>query len=210
MKKRKISAFSLVELLLVMAILSVVGITVYTTMVNGINIWQRIVVETSAEDVGIFLERLSGELRNTFLLTGIKFRGGRDSVSFPGRIRLTTKDGAATGIGEVRYAFDRRDKLISRGYKTYSQLYRNRGEQERPIAENIESLDFEYYFYEPERKKYSWSSGWQEHDETFGLQEEPALPLAIRIKVGIEEPEGKKVFTKTVWIPSGCCAGPTQ
>lgn len=210
MKIKKNPAFSLVELLLVMAILSGVAIAIYTTVANGINIWQRIVVEITEEDAGIFLERVSGDLRNTFLFQGIKFRGTRDSVSFPGLIRLTTKEGAATGIGEVRYAFDRRDKMISRGYKTYSQLYRKRGDQTRTIADKIESLEFEYYSYEPERKKYSWESGWQERDETFGLQEEPALPLAVRIRVGIKQPEGEKVFTKTVWIPSGCCAGAVQ
>lgn len=204
---RSCHGFTLVELLLVMAMLGTVAIAVYGTIANGINIWQRVVVETAAEDVGIFFERITEEMRNTFLLGEVKFRGGRDSVRFPALIRSAGKEGIKTEIGEVRYTFDRRNKTIARGQRTYSQIYRDRDNLSRTIAENIESIQFEYYTYKQERKKYSWESKWQEQDETFGEQQKPSLPLAVRIQVEIKERGKPRTIIRTIWIPNGCCAG---
>jgi len=197
--------FTLIELILVTAILAVIGMAVFGTFANGIKIWRTVTQESINEDINIFFEKISLDLRNSFKLTEIRFRGGKNKVSFPVKIKTRDDDGIKDSIGEVTYSYDRRKKTINKRQATYSEVYRKKPGKRRILKEEISSLNFKYFVYDPDRKRYSWVTSWQEEDLTLGRQVEENLPLIVRIEVGIPKTQGEQKFVKNVAIPSACC-----
>ena len=55
MKKKHNNAFTLVELLIVTAMLAVISLAIYSTFSSGLKIWQRVSKPIPEEDLGIFL-----------------------------------------------------------------------------------------------------------------------------------------------------------
>lgn len=199
--------FTLIELVLVAGMLGVIGLSVYGTFANGIIIWKRVTQETATEDLTLFFEKVTFDLRNTFKLTGVRFRGERHKVTFPVRVHIKGEEGVAPSIGEVSYYFDGRNKALIREELNYSQIFRQRPGTKRVVAGEIQSLDFEYYVYDANKKQYSWVSHWQDRDETFGIEVEEQLPLIVRIMVGVHDANEKNIRTlnRTVQVPSACC-----
>jgi len=197
--------FTLIELVLVAAILVVIGMAVYGTFSNGINIWKKVTEDSVAEDVNLFFDKISLDLRNSFKLTGLRFKGERTKVSFPSTIKISDQDGIKNTIGEITYYIDQRKKALIRRVANYSEVYRKKSGSEQILSENVSSLRFKYYVYEQHYKRYSWVTHWQERDETFGHQIEESLPLIVKIEIGIPNEKSEQIFVRTVQLPAGCC-----
>jgi len=191
--------------MLVTVILSVVGLAVYGTFANGIIIWKRITEQTQSEDINLFFEKISFDLRNSFKLTGIKFRGGKTKVIFPTRIKYSDGKEIKDSIGQVTYSFNRKKRTLNKSTADYSDVYQKRPGQERILAEDINLLRLEYYIYDPNSKEFSWVTNWQEKDTTLGLVVEENLPLIVRIEVAVPGIKGEQKYVRTVSIPSACC-----
>ncbi|MBN1870243.1 MAG: hypothetical protein JW847_06700 [Candidatus Omnitrophica bacterium] len=205
---KKISSrigFTLVELLLVAAMLAAVGMAVYGAFVRGISIWQRVSQPANTENVGVFFKNISYDLRNSFKMASLKFHGEEARISFPTRIEHHQNEGAEDSIGLVTYSFKRRDKALYKSQADYSTAYLKKPGDERMIADGISSLQFEYYVYDAERKKYSWVTNWQDRDSSFGVEVEKNLPLIVDIEVGVPSDGKEQIFKKSVFIPSACC-----
>lgn len=199
------NGFTLVELVLVTVILTVVGMAVYGAFANGINIWKRVTRRPVTEDVYVFFKNISYDLRNSFKITGIKFRGGGSRVSFPTRIKYRDNEGVEDSVGEVVYSFDRRKKTLYKQRANYSEIFVKKQGRKTALIEGVSSLHLRYFIYDPEDKKYSWVTSWQESDELFGAETEERLPLIVRIEIGIPMGRAEQKFVKTVPIPSACC-----
>ena len=197
--------FTLIELVLVTAILGVIGMAVYGTFANGISIWKKVTEDSVTEDINLFFEKISSDLRNSFKLTGIRFKGEKTKVSFPLKIRYSGDDDIENTIGQITYYIDKRKRALIRKEANYSEVYRKKSGSKRILFENISSLEFKYYVYDEKYKRYSWVTRWQERDETFGIQVEERLPLIIKIEVGIPGDKGEQKFVKTMVLPTGCC-----
>ena len=197
--------FTLIELVLVTAILAVIGMAVYGTFSNGLNIWEKVTEDSVEEDIYLFFEKISVDLRNSFKLTGLRFKGGKTKVSFPSMIKYKGEDGLENTIGEVTYYIDRKKKALMRREANYSEIYRKKPGFVRMLSENISSLQFKYYVYEEKYKKYAWVTDWQLSDEYFGEVVEETLPLVVKIEIGIPGEKGEQKFVKTVQLPMGCC-----
>jgi len=197
--------FTLIELILVTAILSVTGLAVYGTFASGISIWKTITQESACEDINIFFEKISFDLRSSFKLTGLRFRGGENKVSFPVKIKTSGDDGIKNSIGEVTYSYDWRKRTLNKRQATYGEAYRKKSGKKSILQEEVSSLNFQYFVYDPDKKDYSWVTSWQEEDLTLGRQVEENLPLIVRVEVGIPKESGEQKFVKNVAIPSACC-----
>lgn len=197
--------FTLIELVLVTAILAVIGMAVYGTFSNGISIWKQVTQDSVTEDINVFFEKISFDLRNSFKLTGVRFKGGKTQVSFPSRIKYNGKNGLENTIGQITYSLDKRRQTLKREEKNYSEIYLKKEGSTRVLSESISSLKFKYYVYDEKYKKYSWVTHWQEREESFGLQVEERLPLIVKVEVGIPSKKGNQTFVKTVLLPTGCC-----
>ncbi|MFC1645930.1 type II secretion system protein GspJ [Candidatus Omnitrophota bacterium] len=202
--KRLNSGFTFVEILLVTAMLSVIGLSIYATFNSGINLWLRINKQQSAEDVNIFFEKISHDLRNSFKYTDIVFRGRGDEISFPVVANFQGKRSRTQGIGKVDYIFDRGTDSIKKRESNYSEAYKGKVGNEREVVSNIESLSFRYYYYDPEEKQCFWVGSWQEEEdgEKLGLVVEKKLPLAVRIAIEVKDGRIKRRFQRTVFIPA--------
>jgi len=207
------AGFTLIEILLVVTMLSLVGITIYTAFSNGVRVWQRMSQSLPEEDVGIFFEKLSGDLRNSFNysgiktspfekggpslsspfekggLRGIKFTGTKDTISFPTLLNISDEGKTGKGIGRVTYFFDVQAGSLNKREESYSQLYQNSAVASRKLADDIKALNLQYYCYDTRQKVYFWKNDWQE-----------GLPLAVKVEVGYGD--GAKVC-KVISLPVG-------
>lgn len=181
--------------------LSVVALAIYSTFNSGIKIWQRLIQGMPAEDLNIFFEKISNDLRNSFGFSGIEFVGEQNSISFATLVltEMGQKE-RALSIGEVGYCFDAQTETLSRWQANYSQVYQNKSTLLRQMMSNVKSLSFQYYYYDPEEEAYIWKDVWQEQEEA---EKEEKVPLAVRIKIEFDEDAGRKNVTRTITIPAG-------
>ena len=197
--------FTLVELVLVMVILGVVGLAVYGTFANGLNIWKRITQQNQPEDINVFFEKITFDLRNSFKLTGIRFRGGKTRIAFPTRTKYIDDEQLKESIGQVTYAFNGRMKTIDQSEASYSDVFYKREGKKRILANDIRSLRFEYYKFDPDKKEYAWVSSWQEEDQSFGLETAEQLPLIVKVELAVENGGREVEYVRTIPVPSACC-----
>jgi prepilin-type N-terminal cleavage/methylation domain-containing protein len=190
MKRRRWNdkGFTLIELFVVSMIMVIISLAIYSTFNNGIKIWQRAKESIAEEDLNIFFDKFSNDLRSTFKFEGSPLLGQADKVEF-----VTLVESPRLGnrtIGKVIYFYDSTAKILKKEERDFSHVY---GDQEGPVKhalKNIKSFKLLYYFYDEEKKEYFWVEDWEE-----------GLPLAVRMI--LEFDDGKKIFefTKTVNIP---------
>lgn len=197
--------FTLIELLIVTSILAVVGMVVYGTFARGVTLWQRVSRPTVTEDVAVFFKNIGYDLRNSFKLTDLRFRGGRNEMSFPTVVKQNLGHGIEDSVGQVTYAYDRRKKELTKSRSTYSQVYHKRPGPKRLLVGGVSSLSFTYFVYDAQRETYAWVKNWQEQDRTFGAEQEENLPLLVKIEIRVPLEGREQTFVRTVPMPSACC-----
>ena len=184
------AGFTLIEMLIVTAMLSIVSLVVYATLNNGIKIWQRINQEIPVEDMDIFFEKFASDLRNSLKITGITFSGEEDGFEFATLVNSQRLE--KTTVGKVKYKYDYSKSEIMREQMDYSNIYNSESGIGRTAARNIKSMKFNYYIYDDEKQEYIW------RDEYTGQQ---GLPAAVRIELELKNNDQTNKFTKTVSIP---------
>lgn len=188
-KKGNKRGFTLIELLIVTVLLAVVSLAIYATFNNGIKIWQKINEYVFQEDLGIFFEEFTVDLRNAFKSKQFDFLGDKEKFEFITLVKSQAMN--KTTVGKVAYLYDPQSKTIARSSSDFSQLYEGRSAGAKQLAGNVESLKFLYYFYNQETKEYLWLDEWAQE----------GLPLAIRSELSLNTGGQKEEFVKTVSIP---------
>ncbi len=186
-------AFTLVEVLLVMTMLSMIGLALFNTFANGFKIWERHRKFVVEQDVLIFFEKINQDLRNTLVFSPIPFTGQEDSISFPTRIKTVREDtgGVIPQIGEVIYAFDPTSKKLTRRQGSYMQAVHGDLPQEQQILKYIDSVRFTYYYLEKNQIITS--------DSVKNL-----IPRTVLIEVTILDTQGhQRLLRKLINLPQG-------
>ena len=186
------TGFTLTEILLVSVVLSIIGLSVYSAFNNGIKIWRRVVRNVTQEDISIFFDRISNDLRNTLRYKDIQFEGNQERIAFPALIVSQEQNVFKTEVGRVTYYLEK--DSVNRQQANYSQLYQNINPPDRKLVNNLETLSFQYYYYDSEMQSYYWENEWKEKE---------SLPLAVKIKVEFYDNGIKNNLTRTVYIPVG-------
>ncbi len=186
------SGFSLLELLLVMALLPIVFYTVFSNFSVGMRVWQAVNVQTPVEDLAIFYQKARADLENTFSIQTIPFEGEKDSVSFPSTVQTIPALGGDRGIGRVRLFYDSNAKGIAREVWDYSEVYRESEGKKSLLLQNVSSLEFSYLVQDATSQEYEWVSSW--------TPEPDKLPIAVRMlfSVGRGSP-----IERTYFLPAG-------
>lgn len=157
MKKNKFrltAAFTLIEMLLVVALLSTVSLAVYNALANGIRVWEYSRRFSAEEDVAIFLEKLSADLQNTYAYSLVAFDGKPDKLTIPTIVQATVKEGknkdlnTVRQMGAVQYYWEADKKQISRRQGVYGQAVKQKFSESRTLAKSIGKLRFSYILYE--------------------------------------------------------------
>lgn len=190
MKRNKnIKGFTLLEVFLVSAMVAIISLAIYTTFANGIKIWQKAHSEMLEEDVCIFFERFTSDLRNSFKFKDMSLLGKEDMIEVPTLVR-----DASTGrktIGKVVYSYDPGSWSVIREARDFSQIYSGGRGVVTEQLRNVKSLKFSYYFYNALEEEYVW------HDEY--LKEQPSLVVRLELEFYYK---GRDIrFIKTVVIP---------
>ena len=182
----RLRGFSLVELLLALAIFSVVGLAVSTTFSVGINSWRKIEgLSRKDQEARLILDRISRELRNCVSMgiksfndvnnpEGYDFYGEKDKLCF-----FTSRE---DGISAVMYK-KKTDGGSSGNLPVFSLERTSTKFTTAPFKEEVagESLfdlvkDVEFKYLRKVDSELKWQESWIGEDAI-------NLPLAVWIKV---------------------------
>ena len=184
--------FTLIEMLIVTAILSVVALAVFATLNNGIKIWQKVNRQLPEEDLNIFFDKFAHDVKNTFKFTGIIFSGTIEKVEFPtlvNSLRLQKRT-----VGKLIYAYEPETRILNRYQVDFAGVYSGESKASpQQTLKNVRALKFQYYLYNEQNKVYLWQ-------DEYGYKE--GLPLAVRVELEFDDGAEIKKFTKTVSIPT--------
>jgi len=105
------AGFTLIELIVVTAILGVVIGVIGACLAGGIRVWDSArTFNTLERDALIGLAMMEKDLMNELPIHAIAFEGAPDSVKLPALLR--TAEGMA--VGSVEYSFDEHDRTLVR------------------------------------------------------------------------------------------------
>ncbi len=151
--------FTLIEVLMVSSMISMIGLALFQALSNGIDIWKRADRFATEEDVAIFLEKLTRDLRNGFNYSLLDFNGKSAEIIVPTlvqtKIELSSGKVSSqntTHLGLVKYVFRKADQRIVRLQANYGKALKGKFEKEREVAHHIRSLSFSYFLKEKEGK----------------------------------------------------------
>lgn len=180
---------TLIELLITLTILSVISLAIYASLNSGLKIWKRINQQMAHEDLDIFFDRFSHDLRNCARFTGLTFTGTQERVEFPTILPSPRLGGDV--IGRVSYAYDPQSKTLVRVQQDFSQIHSGEESSRIQPVPDLGSVKFRYYVYDKQTKEYSWREDFWEED----------FPLAVRIELESGDGPQAQSFTRTVSIP---------
>jgi len=145
--------FTLTEVMLVSCMFAIISLAVFNAFSNGMKLWargQHVMVEG---ETAMFLDRISEDLRQTVVITGIPFKGTVQELSFPAIILAPTdaygsraKEAIGDQLGSVQYTFDSAQKKVFRRQAVYGQSLHQQWSDPIEVANLIEDVSFQYYF----------------------------------------------------------------
>ena len=189
----KRDSFTLIELIVSVAILSVIVVSIYSVFSLGVRTWRRGNENTSLQKIRLGLLKMENELKRSFFFSKVPFRGTSSEIIFP----LAIKVEEAERVYIVTYYIDddkaagfknlmRREMVFSDGLKDEEVL-------EKKLF-SAASIQFGYPF---KSKDISDSIEWQ------GSWPEPIgkMPSGVRITFKIDD--GNEDYNKVIIIPQG-------
>ena len=186
--------FTLVEATIVAVLFSLVGVTLLATFSSGIKVWKKVYNKDSEEDVFIFFDTFSRDLRNTIRYNSIDFTGTKTNISFATYVATKSKfSGLAKGIGEVSYYWDKNKRVVFKTVKDLSDIYKKTAGAIRDILDGVSDFELSYYFYDPKKEKYFWLNKWDNKE----------IPISVRIRLSICYGDETVSYLHTVDIPLG-------
>lgn len=187
-KRRRIRAFSLVELLIAVSIFAVVSVAIYSTFSSGLNVLRRVKdVDLAQQSFILKQERFHKELRQTIVLRKPLFLGTKDRVSFGAIVdeypcRLT-------------YYFDSSSQSLMRNCDKLADIITSAGKIDKELKtkpavfiNKVKELNFSYLYLDLKKNIYQWEEEWKQD----------FLPLAVKIEISTD----KQNYETTVFLPT--------
>jgi type II secretory pathway pseudopilin PulG len=219
-KAHKSGGFTLIELMLVAAMMGAIGLTIVATFAGGLKIFNRMENYTATRaEVLLAAEKMERDLRNTFPLKGIDFIGDAEKMTFPAILKTAlSEEQIKESPGSVSYYRGGQEdgSALFREEKTYTQALKREGSARGSIMDlvPVEDVNFQYFSYDPDAKAYSWVDAWDksesEEDEdevvkatknTDTLEERPEnLPLGVKLKMSYRDGGKTLTLERTVFI----------
>lgn len=199
MKKRSLSAFTFIELIIAITIFSIIAVSIYSTVRAGIRVWHRAnsVIEVNQE-MRIFFDMVSSDMKNAvayYTTTSegrMNFEGMPSRISFMTLVNVSGQDVALhQELARVAYYFDTSSKSIKRILATKEAGFNETNGITAELVNNIDAVSFNYC-YKPlsSEDDYVWKDVWEDGGR---------IPRGVRIKTGS--------FEKTIFIPTGELGG---
>jgi prepilin-type N-terminal cleavage/methylation domain-containing protein len=193
---RRKAGFTLVELLVVVSLMALIGMSLYAMFGSAMDMMRRVSHSEIAEDVDIFLERFDREISSQVTFKGISFSGKETLLNFPSRIESDQRAPLNKGIGRVSYFFDESRRTFARRQENLSQIHKPEEEIETTAAlEGVSALKFQYFIYHKAEKTFEWVPEWD------SLENGGEIPSAVKVAFSCVQGEEPYVFERTVAIP---------
>ncbi len=184
--------FSLLELLLVTALLPLISFAIFANFSSGVRLWKILNQESPQEDVRIFYQKASQDISNAIKYSGVSFAGDKERVSLATRIDADPKLGGERGIGRVSFFYDQAQRAIFKEEENLSQIYKEAPARKVLLLRGVTSFEINYFSAHPPNKVFSWDNEW--------APKKDILPVAVRF---IFTREGAENSALTFFIPIG-------
>jgi prepilin-type N-terminal cleavage/methylation domain-containing protein len=181
--------FTFIELLMALAIFSVIATSIYYTLHSGIELWSKGNSAISHnQKLRVFFNAVSSDLRNTVPCYGMEAitpEWSEEKISFP------TLRGE---IIEAVYYFDDKKNELKRTYARREEGFDEESADAETLLDGLEGAGFEYAYEADEG--YTWKKTWESED---------TAPRAVRFKCEFKERAvgGAESFEKIIFIPIG-------
>ena len=190
------TAYTLIEMLLVVSLMGMTGLAVFHAITNGIRVWEYSRRYSAEEDVAIFFEKITADLQNTYRYSQIKFDGRPEKIFIPTivHVPIDKKSGDKSKemidqMGGAEYFFQKGKKTIFRRAANYGQAMDHKFSEARVLAMPVQSLHFSYIFYEDKEIKVKNSLKGQ-------------IPVSIQVDVDFLEVSGRsRRLTRLINLP---------
>jgi len=185
--------FTIIELLITASLIVLLSTAVFSVFVRGLDVWKRVKsIDRTEDEMRFSLEKFSRELRTLVNFKPIVFAGTKDRITFPTYLRLRDGEGRSIDhLGKVTYLYSPEERILFRRQEGYSDLFHpDRAVFEKFIAP-VEEAVFDYYAFNPAKRKYEWKEKWSE----------PSRPAGIRLTLTILDHENKKKHIVTTVFP---------
>ena len=187
--------FTLVEILIAMAILAVIVTSTFVIFRSSSKSWQK--GEKRSEryhNARVAVGKMSAEISQAVVSENklSKFIGNKEEVGF---VSFVSTAGGVFELVEIEYWLDKEGRFIMRNEDIDPDFDFSTQDNSDILAENIALLEFSYY------NGSTWSEAWnmieieedaeEEIEEEQGI-DESILPKAVRIKIKVEDKSGKE------------------
>ncbi len=189
--------FILIELLVSLAIFSVISLAVYSAFAAGIRAWRRAQEFSSVyQTARLLLDDMGQELKNAAAIPDTAFAGEAHRLSFVTLRQNRSATGRAPYPRVTRVTYELRRDRASPGYTLFRleapdiKSSDSAGGERALTVGSISRLDFQYTHRGSNGEILPWKDAWDARDQ---------LPLGVKITLMV----GETRFTKTVFIPHG-------
>ena len=191
------AAMTLMEILIVISLVAMLSIALYHSVSQGIRIWeksQRLVIE---EDVVLFFDKLSQDLRNSFSYSSIPFEGHQFRLSFPALVQVSVekpgrydKKDYKEQIGKVEYSFDPNKDCVIKKQAGYGQALSEEFSLSQEVLKSVQMVQFRYVYLTAE-------------GEYLSPDVLEVIPASVEVTVEFSDQLGKRELHKLIDIPVG-------
>lgn len=188
---------TLMEMLLVTALVSIVGLSIFHAFSNGVKLWDRGLKIDRTGDVAIWMDRMAEDLRSVLPISTLDFKGTATRVSFPSLIMAPVDsnssragEGLGEQIGAVEYRLQYDGGKIFRRQAVYGQALKGSWGQEQEVVSGVASIELKYY--------YAGAGGLTSKPEADGK-----IPWGISVETVIKNGNDERRLKRLLVIPVG-------
>lgn len=171
-----VKGVTFIELMVVVAVFSLIAVAVYSCLISGMNVWRRSLDFDLAQRKEFFtLEKISQKMRNSLNYSRIGFEGEDDFISFPYR--------EEDKILNITYSFDRGGEKLHEIRKDFEEFVDGKKGESKVVLSPLKKFKFSYRYFDKEKGEFAWKDEW-------GKQE--GIPKWIKIEWSLDDEEVKQ------------------
>lgn len=189
--------FSLVEIIVVLVISASLGAVIYTTLAQGIRLWERSAKDRGEWKVALLAEKVTEEIRNAFQDPKWIFQGTEYGfhIATVGLNNTTGKvNDSKSRILYLRYLFNMSKGTINVQRYGFEEVFSPKPFEKPYITmlNQVRTFKLEYYAYDAWTKKYYWVSKW----------DRSCFPKTVKVTIEHEQ-IGNHKLTRMISMPTG-------
>lgn len=192
LNRRRIKGVTLIELLICVALSSIIALSLYSALAAGILTCNRMDSAFGVyRNARILLNRLGQDLACAFIYSAENsgFGGAPGRLAFFSTVESFANGKSSPGICRLSYVFEN-GALTRVCYRGIAALKEMPDSPVEKLSSGIKELSFEYAAAaEDPRLPYHWQDSWPKPDNP---KQKNSLPLAVKIKFSLMERDRRK------------------